>query len=70
MNKLRQARRLVYMALFVFVSASMLSGCIIAPPYGGYYGGVIMGGAIMEEGEKDGITVKITDCNGLVSMHQ
>ncbi|BBF64675.1 hypothetical protein AFERRID_08930 [Acidithiobacillus ferridurans] len=39
MNKLRQVRRLVYMALFVFVSASMLSGCIIAPPYGGYYGG-------------------------------
>lgn len=39
MNKLRQARRLVYMALFVVVSASMLSGCIIAPPYGGYYGG-------------------------------
>ena len=39
MNKLRQARRLVYMALFVFVGASMLSGCVIAPPYGGYYGG-------------------------------
>jgi hypothetical protein len=33
-------------------------------------GEAIMGGAIMEEGEKDGITVKITDCNGLVSMHQ
>lgn len=44
MNKLRQARRLVYMALFVFVSASMLSGCIIAPPYGGYYGGGYYGG--------------------------
>ena len=39
MDKLRQLSRLVYMGLFVFFGVSTLSGCVIAPPYGGYYGG-------------------------------
>lgn len=39
MGSMKQLKRLIYVAILLFVGASMLSGCIIAPPYGGYYGG-------------------------------
>ena len=39
MSNMKQIKRLVYVMMLVFFGASMLSGCIIAPPYGGYYGG-------------------------------
>ena len=39
MGSIRQLKRLIYVAILLTVGASMLSGCIIAPPYGGYYGG-------------------------------
>lgn len=34
-----QLKRFIYVAIWLVVGASMLSGCIMAPPYGGYYGG-------------------------------
>jgi len=39
MSNMKRIKRLVYVVMLVFLGASMLSGCIIAPPYGGYYGG-------------------------------
>lgn len=39
MGNFKQLMRLIYVAALLFVGASMLSGCIVAPPYGGYYGG-------------------------------
>ncbi|AEM46349.1 conserved protein of unknown function [Acidithiobacillus ferrivorans] len=39
MDIMKRYKRLIYVAALLFVGASMLSGCIVAPPYGGYYGG-------------------------------
>ena len=39
MHSTKRLRRPFYVAVLLFLGASMLSGCIIAPPYGGYYGG-------------------------------
>jgi hypothetical protein len=39
MGTIKHIKRLIYVVALFFVGASMLSGCIVAPPYGGYYGG-------------------------------
>ncbi len=39
MRNTKRFKRPFYVAILLFLGASMLSGCIVAPPYGGYYGG-------------------------------